>query len=309
MEFGKYAYFEGKVVPFEEARISVATHAFLYGTAVFEGIRGFWNEARGEVFVFRLREHMERLARNARLLRMSLPVPIEDSVRLVVELLRKNALRCDLYIRPVLYKSDRRFGVKLFDAQDLTIFVAAMAEYMEKPEGIDLCVSSWRRLEDNALPGRGKINGAYVNSCLAGDEARANGFDEAILLNEDGHVSEASGMNLFLVRSGRLITTPVSANILEGITRDSLITIARKEMGIECEVRPIDRTELYVADELFICGTAAKVVSAKSVDRRLVGDGKTGPITRRLADLYAAAARGELPAYGEWLTPVFGAQA
>ena len=305
MDFGKFAYFEGKIVPFEEARVSVATHAFLYGTAVFEGIRGFWSEAQGEVFVFRLPEHMDRLARNARLLRMSLPLSVAESGRLVLDLLRKNDLHCDLYIRPVLYKSDLRFGVKLFQAQELTIFVAAMAEYMEKSEGLDLCVSSWRRLEDNALPGRGKINGAYVNSCLAGDQARSNGFDEAVLLNEDGHVSEASGMNLFLVRAGRLITTPVTANILEGITRDSLIAIARREMGIKCEVRPIDRTELYVADEAFICGTAAKVVSVRSVDRRLVADGATGPLTRRLGELYAKAVRGDLPGFSEWLTPVF----
>jgi branched-chain amino acid aminotransferase len=306
MEFAKLAYFEGKIVPFAEARVSVATHAFLYGTAVFEGIRGFLNEGRGEVFVFRLAEHMERLARNARLLKMTLPLSVEKSAQLVLELLRQNELRADLYIRPVLYKSDRRFGVKLFAQQDLTIIVAAMGEYMEKPEGIDLCVSSWRRLEDNALPGRGKINGAYVNSCLAGDEARSNGFDEAILLNEDGHVSEASGMNLFLVRSGRLITTPVTENILEGITRDSVLTLARKELAIECEIRPVDRTELYVADELFICGTAAKLVSARSVDRRPVGDGATGPITRRLGDLYSAAVRAELKGYGHWVTPVFG---
>jgi branched-chain amino acid aminotransferase len=160
-------------------------------------------------------------------------------------------------------------------------------------------------VEDNAMPGRGKINGAYVNSCLAGDQARSDGYDECLLLNEDGHVCEASGMNVFMVRGGRLITTPIYGNILEGITRDSLLNLARAELGIECLERPIDRSELYIADELFICGTAAKVVSARSVDRRLVGSGETGPITKKLGELYNAAVRGELSAYRHWLTPVW----
>jgi branched-chain amino acid aminotransferase len=305
LEFAKYAYFEGKVVPFAEARISVATHGFLYGTAIFEGIRGFWNETTNDVLVFRLREHLERLAVNARILKMSLPRPVDELVTLVVDLIRKNELRCDLYIRPVLYKSDKRFGVTLFEDQDLTIFFASMGAYLTKTEGIDLAVSSWRRIEDNAIPGRAKINGAYVNSCLAGDEARSNGFDEAVFLNEDGHVSEAPGMNLFLVRGGRLITTPVTANVLEGITRASLMTLAQESFGIEVEERPVDRSELYLADEAFICGTAAKVVSVRSVDRRMVANGKTGPITSGLAEQYRAATLGELEGYRDWITPVY----
>lgn len=306
MEFAKWAYFEGKVVPFEEARISVATHGFLYGTAVFEGIRGFWSEPKNEVFVFRLREHIERLATNARILKMSLPRPVDELVSLVVDLIRKNELRCDIYIRPVLYKSDHRFGVTLFENQDLTIFLASMGAYLSKTEGIDVCVSSWRRIEDNAIPGRAKINGAYVNSCLAGDEARTNGFDEAIFLNEDGHVSEAPGMNLFIVRHGRLITTPVTENILEGITRASFITLAQKELGVETEERSIDRSELYSTDEIFLCGTAAKLVSVRSVDRRMVGSGGTGPITAKLAEKYRAVTVAGLEGYQEWLTPVYG---
>ena len=313
MELGKIAYFEGKFIPFTDARISIATHAFLYGTAVFEGIRGFWSASRGEVYVFRLKEHMERLTRNARILKMTPPCSLDDQMNLVLDLVRRNELRCDLYLRPVLYKSDQRFGVKLFEQQEFTVFAAAMGEYMDKSEGLDICVSSWRRIEDNALPGRGKINGAYVNSCLAGDEARSNGFDECVLLNEDGHVSEAPGMNLFLVRDGKLITTPVTANILEGITRDSLLTLAREELSLTCEERPVDRTELYVADEIFICGTAAKIVSARSVDHRQIGSSGssgstvTGPITRKLAVLYDKVVRGELPRYQSWLTPVYAA--
>ena len=305
MEFAKYAYFEGKVVPFAEARISVATHGFLYGTAVFEGIRGFWDETKNDVYVFRLREHYERLAVNARILKMSLPRPVDELVSLTVDLIRKNELRCDLYIRPVLYKSDRRFGVTLFENQDLTIFFASMGAYLSKTEGIDLAVSSWRRIEDNAIPGRAKINGAYVNSCLAGDEARSNGFDEAIFLNEDGRVSEAPGMNLFVVRGGRLITTPVTANILEGITRASIMTLAEKSLGIEVEERSIDRSELYVADEAFICGTAAKLVSVRSIDRRMVANGKSGSITAKLIERYRAVTLGELEGYRDWITSVY----
>ena len=216
MEFAKYAYFEGKVVPFAEARISVATHGFLYGTAVFEGIRGFWDETKNDVYVFRLREHYERLAVNAHILKMSLPRPVDELVSLTIDLIRKNELRCDLYIRPVLYKSDRRFGVTLFENQDLTIFFASMGAYLSKTEGIDLAVSSWRRIEDNAIPGRAKINGAYVNSCLAGEEARSNGFDEAIFLNEDGHVSEAPGMNLFVGSRRSLDHAPGHGEYLGG---------------------------------------------------------------------------------------------
>ena len=305
MEFAKYAYFEGKVVPFAEARISVATHGFLYGTAVFEGIRGFWDETKNDVYVFRLREHYERLAVNAHILKMSLPRPVDELVSLTIDLIRKNELRCDLYIRPVLYKSDRRFGVTLFENQDLTIFFASMGAYLSKTEGIDLAVSSWRRIEDNAIPGRAKINGAYVNSCLAGEEARSNGFDEAIFLNEDGHVSEAPGMNLFVVRGGRLITPPVTANILEGITRASLMTLAEKSLGIEVEERPIDRSELYVADEAFICGTAAKLVSVRSIDRRMVANGKTGSITAKIIERYRAVTLGELEGYRDWITSVY----
>ena len=193
----------------------------------------------------------------------------------------------------------------MFENQDLTIFFASMGAYLSKTEGIDLAVSSWRRIEDNAIPGRAKINGAYVNSCLAGEEARSNGFDEAIFLNEDGHVSEAPGMNLFLVRDGRLITTPVTANVLEGITRASLMELAEKSLGIEVQERPVDRSELYVADEAFICGTAAKLVSVRSIDRRMVANGKTGSITAKLSERYRAATLGELEGYRNWITFVY----
>jgi len=302
----KFAFFQGEIVPFEQAKVGVMTHAFNYGTGCFEGIRAYWNDEQEQLYILKMREHYQRFMSNWRLLCISLDYTIEDLERWTVELLRQEGYQQDTYIRPLAYKGSQVIGVRLHDLEDqLTIFAVPFGRYIEKEEGASVCVSSWRRVSDTAMPARGKITGAYVNSAFAKTEAILNGFDEAIVLNEDGHVSEGSAENLFIVRDGVLITPPVSANILEGITRAVVIQLARDELGLETIERLIDRTELYVADEAFFCGTGVQVAAITSVDHRPVGTGGLGPVVRQLRDVYFAAVRGDIPRYRSWLTPVY----
>ena len=300
---GLLVYFGGRQVPLAEARVSVLSHAFLYGTAVFEGIRGYRSPAGDAVLLFRLREHYERLERSCRIIGILLQQDVETLCRLTTDLVKVNRFREDIYVRSVAYKSAERIGLHLSDESELVIATLPFGKHIDDEHPLALGISTWRRAEDNALPGRAKVNGAYVNLALAASEVRSAGFDEAILLSEDGHVSEAAGMNIFLVRDGRLITPSVSGNILEGITRDSIRTLARNE-GIPVEARQVDRTELYIADEVFLVGTAAQILAAGSVDRRIVGNGTVGPVTARLRELYGRAVRGQLTDYSGWLTRV-----
>jgi len=301
---GILAYFGGRQVPLAEAKISVLTHAFLYGTAVFEGIRGYRSAAGGEVLIFRLREHYQRLERSCKILNIHMAHDVEGLCRITVDLVKANRFQEDIYVRPIAYKSAERIGVHLSDESELVIVAVPFGKYLEDEKPLKLGVSSWRRTEDNAIPGRAKVNGSYVNLALAASEARRAGLDEAILLNEDGHVSEAAGMNLYLVRDGRLITPSVSANLLEGVTRDSIRTLAQEELGLKVDERQVDRTELYVADEAFLVGTAAQVAAVGSIDGRELGDGKIGPITARLRDLYGRIVRGQVSKYASWITRV-----
>ncbi len=299
-----FAFFEGKFVPLEDARLSIMTHAFLYGTAVFEGIRAYYNTSLKELFIFRPREHYQRFLNSCKLLKIQLSLNENELVNLTAEMLRRNEFREDVYIRPVAYKSARRIGLRLDDENDFLLFSVPMGAYLSRENALKLTISSWRRIEDNAIPARSKVNGSYVNLALAAAEARDNGFDEAILLNEDGSVSEAAGMNLFIVRGRTLITPPVTDNALEGITRSTIFEIAR-QAGIPCLERTIDRSELYVADELFICGTGAEVAVGGSVDNRQVGNGKIGPITAQIQKAYFSIVRGEDSGTKDWLTPVW----
>ena len=302
----KYAFFEGKFVPIEEAKVSIMTHAFNYGTGCFEGIRAYWNEEEEQLFLFRLREHYERLHRSCRIMRIELPYSVERLGEITVELLRREGYREDTYIRPLAYKATEVVGVRLHDLEDaFALFAVPFGKYIEKEEGAKVCVSSWRRISDNAIPARAKITGAYVNSALSKTEAMLNGFDEAIVLNQDGHVSEGSAENLFIVRGGKLITPPVTANILEGITRATVIQIARDELGIETVERPIDRTELYIAEEAFFCGTGVQIAAIAEIDHRPVGAGKIGPVVSKLRDLYFDIVRGKVEKYRHWCTPVY----
>ncbi len=299
-----YAYFQKRFVPLAEARISVMTHAFLYGTATFEGIRGNWNEDDGQIYLFRVRDHFRRLRKSCRILTIDLPYTEEELETLAVRLVEMCGYREDIYVRPIAYKSSEIIGVRLHNLEDdFLMFVTPFGPYLDVEKGIRCMTSSWRRVEDTGIPARAKVNGVYVNSALAKTEAQANGFDEAIMLNEDGHVSEGSGENIFVVEEGRLITPPSSDNILVGITRDTVIRLAREELGIETIERPIDRTELYVADECFMTGTAAHVTAVVEVDRRPIGEGQPGAITTQLQRLYFDVVRGKNAKYASWCTP------
>jgi branched-chain amino acid aminotransferase len=302
----KYAFFEGRIVPIDEAKISIMTHAFNYGTGCFEGIRAYWNQAEEQLYVFKLREHYDRFLRSCHILFISLPYGVDELCSATLELLRKEGFREDTYIRPLAYKADTGIGVRLHDLEDqFALFATPFGKYIEKEEGAKVGVSSWRRISDNAVPARAKITGAYINSALIKTDAVMNGFDEAIVLTQAGHVSEGSAENLFIVRDGKLITSPVTEDILEGITRSTLIELAGKELAIETIERPIDRTELYVAEEAFFCGTGVQIVAITEIDHRPVETGKIGPIVTQLRDLYFSIARGEREDYMEWVTPVY----
>ena len=298
------AFFNGEFVPLSEAKVSVLTHALNYGTGVFEGVRAYWNAERGQLYGLHLMEHYRRLHRSCKIMRLDLPYTPEQLVQTTLELLRRNDLREDAYVRPLAFKSDEIIGVRLHDLHTAFAMIAVpFGTYIDIDRGIACGVSSWRRVDDNAIPARAKITGSYVNAAFAKTEAQEAGYDEAIVLTNDGHVSEGSAENLFIVRNGTLITPPPTDNILEGIVRQSIMTIAR-DLMIPLEVRSIDRTELYVCDELFLCGTGAQLAPVTSVDHRPIGDGAVGPVTRKLSDVYYAAVHGNDERYTDWVTPV-----
>ena len=300
-----WAYMDGGFVPFADAKVSVATHALQYGTGIFEGIRGYWNAAHEEIYVFRLREHFERMERSSRILRITLPGTAAELSRLVVELLRRNGQRTDVYVRPFAYKAARSVKVSLQGLREgFALYAFPLGAYLPT-DGATAVTTSWHRTSDAAIPARGKLSGSYINTALAVDEANDRGADEAIFLTADGQVSEGGGSNLFMVRDGALVTPPVTADILEGITRDSVMTLAREELGLAVVERSIDRTELYVADELFFSGTGAQIAPCVRIDGRAVGSGRIGPVAKRLGDVYFAVARGDDPRHPEWRTPVF----
>jgi branched-chain amino acid aminotransferase len=296
----------GRFLPLSEAKIPVMTHGFLYGTATFEGIRAYWNEEQGQLYALKMLDHFKRMERSAKVLLMKLPMPPQELVALTVDLLRQNGYRQDTYIRPTLYKSTEAIGVRLHGLEDgFVLFAVPFGEYIAIDRGISAQVVSWRRNSDQALPARAKIVGGYVNSAFSKSEAVLNGYDEAIVLTTDGHVSEGSAENLFMIRDGKLITPPGTDDILEGITRQGLMQLAREEIGTEVIIRSIDRSELYSADEVFLCGTGAQISPVVEIDHRPVGNGEVGPITRHIAQLYFDTVRGKLPAYSDWVTPIY----
>jgi branched-chain amino acid aminotransferase len=301
----RICYFGGEYVPLGQAQVSIMTHAFMYGTAVFEGIRGYWNEAEGQLYVLKLRDHLERIRKSCRILLME-PIPsVEELAAQVLEVVRRNGDREDVYIRPSFYKSTRTIGVRLHHLDfDHYILAIPFGDYIDTRRGVRVMTSSWRRNPDEAIPARGKIVGGYVNMAFQKSEAELNGFDEAVVLAADGHASEASAANLFLVRDGVLITPSVNDDILEGITRLAILELAA-DAGIPTEVRSVDRSELYVADEMLLCGTGVQVSPVIEVDHRPVGTGEVGPIAADLQQRYFDAVRGRTPRYRSWLTPVY----
>lgn len=298
-------FLNGAFLPETATRVPLLTHSLNYGTGIFEGIRAYHDAATGEMFLFRPRDHFERMRQNVKFLKITLPMSPEDLVHAAAELIRRNALTTDIYVRPLAFKSATKIGVGLPPEDSFAMIALPMGSYLDTHKGLHCGISSWRRIQDNAIPCRAKICGAYVNSALAAQEARDRGFDEAIFLNDTGHVAEGSAMNIFLVRNGRLITPDVSQGILEGITRDSVMTLANDSGVASIEQRPVDRTELYVADEVFLCGTAAQIAPVTRIDGRAVGAGEPGPITLWLREAYDRIVRGQEPARPGWIEPVY----
>ncbi len=301
-----FAYFKGKIVPYAEAKVGVATHALHYGTGAFAGVRAYWNDAEQQLFIFRPEDHFRRFLNSSKLLMMDLGVDIPQLIEITVQLLKKEGLKRDMYLRPLAFKSSELIGVRLHDLEDeFTMFAIPFDRYIKNDTNAHVTFSSWRRVDDNMIPARGKITGTYINSALIKTDASLSGFDEALVLNVDGHLSEGSAMNFFMVRDNVLITPPVTDNILEGITRKTVMELAAKELGIPVVERSVDRTEVYLADEVFLTGTAAQVTAVTKLDHRPIGAGVMGPVTTQLRQLFDDAVRGKLPKYRHWNRPVF----
>ncbi len=297
--------FEGRYVPLADANVNIMTHAFMYGTGVFEGIRAYWNEEQGQLYGVKVREHMARIRNSCKVMLMDDVPSVDQLTAEAVEVLRRNGFREDAYCRPSFYKSTRAIGVKLHGLEHRYYILAIpFGDYVDTTVGIKVGTVSWRRTGDPSIPSRAKITGSYVNPAFSKSEAMLNGFDEALVLSDDGHVSEGSAENIFVVRDGTLVTPPVSDDILEGITRAAIMELAA-DLGLPVVERSIDRSEIYVADEAFFCGTGAQISPIIEVDHRAIGDGVVGPITHRIKDRYFDAVRGNLPAYRHWLTPVY----
>jgi len=306
MDLPTYAYFSGKIVPYGEAKVGVLTHALNYGTAAFGGLRGYWNADEEQLYLFRPLDHYRRFLSSARLILLDIDHTPESLVAETLELLKLEGYRRNIYVRPLAFKSDEVIGVRLHDLHtELSIVAIPMDRYIKNDTDAHVTISSWRRVDDNMIPARGKIAGAYANSALVKTDAARAGFDEALVLTHDGHLSEGSAMNIFMVRDGSVITPPITENILEGITRRSVIELLRQELGIQVVERPIDRTEVYICDELFLTGTAAEVTAVTRIDYRPVGSGKMGTITARLRQLFSDVVYGRNPTYRHWNLPVY----
>jgi branched-chain amino acid aminotransferase len=300
----QWAFFKGKLVPIDDAKVSIMTQVVNYGIGAFGGIRAYWNEEKEQLYVFRIADHVRRFLNSGKLFNATLPYSAEDLARIIVDLLRHEGYREDAYIRPLIYNATEDITPRLYDVEfDFTCFTKPMGNYIGLQ--VRACTSSWRRLDDNTIPSRGKITGGYINSALSKSEAHWNGYDEAIVLNPDGHIAEGSAMNLFVVRDGKLLTPAVTDNILEGITRRTVIQLAENDLKIPVVERPIDRSELYIADEVLFAGTGAQVSAVVEIDHRPIGNGKMGPVTAKLQDAYFGIVRGKNAKYSDWLTPVY----
>ena len=306
MELPNYAYFRGQIVPYAEAKVGVLTHALNYGTAAFAGMRGYWNPDQEQLYLFRPLDHFRRFLNSAKLLMMAFDHTPQSLTRVTIDLLRSENYRRDVYIRPLAYKADEIIGVKLHGLRDeLSIVSVPFDRYVSNDTNAHVTFSAWRRIDDNMIPARGKISGAYANSAFVKSDALLSGFDEALVLTQEGHVSEGSAMNVFIIRDGVLVTPPITENILEGIIRHTSMELAKRELGIPVVERPIDRTEIYLCDELFMTGTAAQITAVTRVDHRPVADGQMGPVTARLRQLFDDIVRGRNTEYQDWVTPVY----
>jgi branched-chain amino acid aminotransferase len=302
----KYAFFRGQVVPIEQANVNVRTQALHYGTSCFGAIRGYWNHEKEQLYTFRMQDHYERFLDSTRLLRMALPYSAHDLGEISLDILRREGWREDVYIRPLAYKAGAEIGCRLHNVPDeVTIFALPFGLYMEQDQGAHVTFSSWQRVSDNVIPPRGKIGGAYANSAMLKSDAVLSGFDEALVLNANGHLAEGSAENVFIVRKGVASTPATTDSILEGITRRTVLRLLKEELGIEVLERAIDRTEVYLADEVFFCGTGVQIAAITRVDHRSIGTGQMGPVTTKIRDLYLDIVRGKVEEYQHWCTPVY----
>lgn len=302
----EFVYMNEQFIDKEKASLPIMTHAFLYGTSIFEGIRAYYNPEEKQLYVFRAKEHYERLHRSAKIFHMEPLHSVEEYCQITKNLLKKNGYKQDVYLRPQIYKGAEKIGPSMIGNPDFfLLFSLPMGDYVDTKKGLKVCVSNWRRNSDNAIPPRAKIAGSYANTALIISDARLAGFDDAIVLSDDGKVTEGSAMNLFLVQNGKLVTTRTTDNILVGVTRNTVIQIAKEVMGLEVEEREISRTELYVSDEAFYSGTGAQISPIASIDNRTLGDGKIGPIVSELQKLYFDIVKGRVPKYKEWCMPVY----
>jgi branched-chain amino acid aminotransferase len=306
MELPKFAFFGGKIVPYSEAKVGVLTHALNYGTAAFGGMRAYWNADQEELNMFRPIDHFRRFLNSSRLLMMDFDHTPEELTQVTIELLRAEGYHCNIYIRPLAFKADESIGVKLHGLRDeLSIVAVPFERYVSNDTNAHVTFSSWRRVDDNMIPARGKISGAYANSAFVKSDAVLAGFDEALVLNQDGHVSEGSAMNIFMVRDDEVVTPPITENILEGITRRTVMELLRQELGLTLVERPIDRTEVYLCDEFFMTGTAAQITAVTRVDYRPIGTGEMGPVVTQLRRIFEEIVYGRHPKYHHWTTPVY----
>ncbi|HEX4998537.1 MAG TPA: branched-chain amino acid transaminase [Terriglobia bacterium] len=304
----KYVFFKDRIVPYSEAKVGVLTHGLNYGTGVFGGLRGYWNDDEEQLFVFRPHDHFERFLQSTRLLCMELPYQASDLVRAMTDLVSREAFREDCYIRPLAFYGDEIIGVKLHGLHpEVSMLALPFGQYCTNEDSMHVTFSSWRRVDDNIIPARGKISGAYVNSAFSKTDAVRAGFDEVLVLNQDGHVSEGSAANLFVLRNGVWATPAITDNVLEGITRRTIIQLMRDELGMSVVERPIDRTEVYLADEAFLCGTGVQISVIGRVDFRTVGSGGLGPSTARIRQIYYDVVKGRMAKYRTWCHPVYGA--
>jgi branched-chain amino acid aminotransferase len=301
-----WVYLDQEIKRYGDARLGLMTHALHYGTGVFEGIRGYWSPEHEQLFILKLQEHYARMQRSVKVLKLKIPISMDELCKVSIELVRMNNFRQDIYIRPFAFKSSEEIGVRLHNLKNsFAIYVTPYGNYVDIERGIRCMVSSWRRIDDNAAPPRAKITGIYVNSALAKTEAMENGYDEAIMLTHDGHVCEGSAENIFVIRDGKVVTPPTSDNILEGLTRLGMMELLRKELDMEVVEQSIDRSELYMADEIFLCGTGAQISPVVEIDHRPIGDGTVGPVVARIQKLYFDIVRGRNTKYRHWLTPVY----
>jgi branched-chain amino acid aminotransferase len=301
-----WVFFDGEFARYNDVKLGLMTHALHYGTAVFEGIRAYWNPKKEQLFLLQAAAHYERMKRSANVMRMTLPYSTEELVNCTLEVLRRNGFKSDVYVRPLLYTSSEEIGVRLHNLdRNFFIYAIPFGNYVEVESGIRCMVSTWRRVPDQALPARAKITGSYAQAALAKSEAVESGYDEAIVMSIDGHVSEGSAENLFMVKDGVFVTPPVTDDILEGVTRQLLMKVINSELNLPVVERSIDRTELYTCDELLLCGTGAQISPVIEVDRRPVGDGRVGEFTQELQNIYFGAVRGEAPKYKDWTIPVY----